>query len=313
MLGISSLCLAAGLLLYALAGAYATLVLGMGLVGFGSGMLEGLTNPLVQDQHPDDSGRYLNMINGFWSVGVLATVLLVGELLTREVPWRLVAAGLSGLSALSGLLFFAFARHEHTHARQTLAESSAHFKNVLKDRGFWIFAGAMIFAGATEMGFTFWSATLIQVWLGSTPRAGGVGTACFAAGMVAGRFACGHFVAQKHLARLILLSAGAGFCVSLLIFVVHSLAALCVVLFLAGLSVACFWPSIQSLAAERLSCDHTMLFILLSCAGIPACGLVSWVMGIIADHSSVRVSFAILPLMFLLLAGLIRRAVKSGY
>jgi len=212
------------------------------------------------------------------------------------------------LSCVTGLLFSVFARREHTHARQSLAESCAHFRNVLRDRPFWVFAGAMAFAGGVEMGFTFWSATLIQLWLGSTPRGAGVGTACFAAGMVAGRFAFGHFVAQKHLARLILLSAAAGFCVSLLVFAVNSFPALCFVLFLAGVSIACFWPSIQSLAAERLTCDHTMLFILLSCAGIPGCGLASWIMGIISDHSSVRASFAIIPVMFLLLGGLVYSA-----
>ena len=70
------------------------------------------------------------------------------------------------------------------------------------------------------------------------------------------------------------------------------------VLFGAGLSVACFWPSIQAYAADCLTVDHTMLFILLSCAGIPGFGFASWLMGIIGDQVGIRESFLVIPFLF---------------
>ena len=87
VLGVGSLVLAAGMFLYALAPVHVAILGAMVLVGTGGGLLEGLINPLVQDSHPKDSGRYLNFVNGFWSVGVLSSVLIVGELLTRGVSW----------------------------------------------------------------------------------------------------------------------------------------------------------------------------------------------------------------------------------
>jgi len=74
-----------------------------------------------------------------------------------------------------------------------------------------------------------------------------------------------------------------------------------ILLFIAGLSVACFWPSIQSYAADRIDSDHTALFILLSLAGIPGFGAVPWIMGMVGDRYGLRAGFFILPFLFLLL------------
>ena len=74
----SCIVLSAGLILYAFAPHIGVVYLALAIVGFGGGVIEGLINPLVQDQHPDDSARYLNVVNGFWSVGVLLTILSRG-------------------------------------------------------------------------------------------------------------------------------------------------------------------------------------------------------------------------------------------
>ena len=77
------------------------------------------------------------------------------------------------------------------------------------------------------------------------------------------------------------------------------------VLFSAGLSVACFWPSLQSYAADCLSVDTTMLFILLSCGGIPGFGIASWIMGIIGDSAGIRAAFAVIPVFLFILASIV--------
>ncbi len=298
-LGVGTLGLGAALLLYAAAPSYAAVLLAMAMAGIGSGMLEGLLNPLVQDQHPGDSGRYLNLSNGFWSVGVMGTVLMAGELLTRGVSWRAILVAVGLFSLVGGVLFLVFAKQEHTHRPDSLGATVGHLRGILREPLFWPFALAMFLGGGAEGAFTFWSASYVQLCFGGTPRAGGIGTACFAGGMVVGRFACGHWVGQRHLPRLIVASAAGGVLVSLLVPVVGSARLMYVVLVLAGLTVACFWPSIQSYAGDRIRHDHTMLFILLSCAGIPGFGLTCWLMGWIADVADLRVSFMVLPGLFL--------------
>jgi fucose permease len=311
VLTFGSVALAAGMFAYAVAPAYSVVLSAMILVGLGSGIMEGLINPLVQETHPTDSGRYLNIVNAFWSVGVLSTVLVVGELLTRGVSWRLLMACSGGFAIISAVLMLlvrgsvrksapAHAGHNKTAAENT-RKTWLQMKEILKQKRFWVFAAALFSGGGAEATFTFWSASYVQIEYGALPRAGGFGTACFAGGMIAGRMLSGHYVHQKGLKNLILISGIVGIVVSLFVYAVGSLAGFYVCVFFAGLTAACFWPSIQSYAADCLKTDATMIFILLSCAGIPGFGFAPWLMGVIGDLTNIRTSFAVVPFFFLML------------
>ena len=306
VLGAGSILLAAGMLAYAVAPSYGVVLAAMVAVGLGSGVIEGLVNPLVQQEHPEDSGKYLNIVNAFWSIGVMSSVLVSGELLTRGVSWRVLVAVSGGVAVVSGLLFLVFGRTARAAAEPVAsAEAWQRMKAVLVNRRFWVFAAALFFGGGAEATFTFWSASYVQLHYGALPRAGGFGTACFAGGMIAGRMLSGHFVRQSALRLLIAASAAGGIAVSLLVFAVGSLGGFYLLLFAAGLSVACFWPSIQAYAADCLDVDATMLFILLSCAGIPGFGFASWLMGIIGDAAGIRASFVVIPFFFAILLAIL--------
>jgi len=327
-LSVGAVILAAGLLAYAAAPAYWVVLAAMVLVGVGGGVLEALINPMVQDEHPGDSGRYLNVVNAFFSLGVVATVLIAGELLTRGVSWRLLVASVGVLAAASAAVFGACRRYRlpekdgqsestfqstgaatceageaGSRKRQTSAVIGVleHSRRIVRDSRFWLFALAMFCGGGAEGGFTFWSATYIQLHFDALARAGGVGTAVFAGGMVVGRLASGRFVAQNRLNRLIIGSAVLGIGVSIAAYLVSHLAVFFGVLFAAGLSIACFWPSIQAHAATTIRADSTTLFILLSCAGVPGFGLTSWIMGIVAERYSLRGSLLVIPILLLVL------------
>ncbi|TVR53855.1 MAG: MFS transporter [Puniceicoccaceae bacterium] len=305
-LGVSCLALGFGMLVYCFAPTYGAVLIAMAVLGVGGGVIEALINPLIQDLHPGNSGRYLNFINAFWSVGVLATVLITGDLLTREVSWRAVIAGLGVLSMAAGALFLLLARTGPPAPRHSLREVAGHKVAALRSGRFWLFLPMMFLAGAAEGAFTFWSASLVQLHFGGTPRGGGFGTALFATGMIAGRIGSAWLVGQQRLRRLLLTSAAATTVVAALIPFAGSLGPLYLLLFLAGLSVACFWPSLQSYAADRVPVDATALFILLSCGGIPGFAFASWVMGWMGDLGGLMISFWCVPAfsagLFLLLA-----------
>ncbi len=300
-LGAGLMLLGAGLVGYAVAPGYAALLAAAVAMGAGAGVVEGLVNPLIQDLHPSDSGRYLNISNGFWSIGVLVTVLATGDLLTRGVSWRWVALVLGAFGVAAGI-GFVILRRVTPRPAHCVRDVFAHKRDILTCRRFWLFAPMMVLAGAAEGAFTFWSASFIQLQHNGLPRDGGIGTAFFAGGMVVGRFASGYRVAQRHLWRLLIGSAGAGLAVSLLVPLAGTMGAVYAALGAAGLAVACFWPSLQSYAADRLPVEPTSLFILLSCAGIPGFALASWVMGVIGDAAGLAMSFWIVPGFF---AGLV--------
>ena len=309
VLTVGSFVLGGGMILYAVAPLYAVVLLAMILVGLGSGLLEGLINPLVQDVHPNDSGRYLNIVNAFFSIGVLASVLVVGELLTRGASWRYLVAGVGALAILSGILFAALGRHEYRLERgrlqsrvETAGATFGHARAILREPAFWIFAVAIFCGGGAEGAFTFWSASYIQINFVAVARAGALGTAAFAGGMVVGRLASGRYVHQNRLRVLIIGSALFGVAVGLFAYLVNDMLGFFALLFAAGLSIACFWPSIQSHAAAVLKVDSTMLFILLSVAGIPGFGFTSWAMGLIAEQTSLRTSLLVIPGLLAVLA-----------
>ncbi|MEX2381205.1 MAG: MFS transporter [Opitutales bacterium] len=304
-LGMSCLVMGSGLMLYSIAPTYGTVLLGVGLLGLGGGIVEGLLNPLIQDLHPGDSGRYLNIVNGFWSIGVLLTMLVGGELLTREVSWRLIVGSLGFLSVFSGILFLLLRREVHASPRFAAAEVFGHKWFMVRLPRFWLFMGMMFAAGAAEGALTFWSASFIQLDHGGLPRTGGIGVACFAVGMILGRFASGLWVGQHRLRRLIFFSAGVGTIASMLIPLAQTLPALFAVLFVSGLAVACFWPSLQSYAADRLPVETTSLFILLSCAGIPGFAFAAWLIGLVGEYGSLKAAFFIIPAFFVALAVLL--------
>ncbi|TFH06319.1 MAG: MFS transporter [Spirochaetales bacterium] len=300
-LGVGSFVLAAGLLAYAFAPTYIVVLAAIILVGVGGGILEALINPLVQDEHPTDSGRYLNFINAFFSIGVLVSVLVVGDLLTRSVSWRLLIAGVGVVALASAILFVAFGRgtDHHSGARPSAEGKSSwhHARSILREPLFWLFSAAIFCGGGAEGAFTVWSASYIQIHFETLARAGALGTAAFAGGMVVGRLASGRFVGQDGLRVLIIVSAIIGVVASVGAWAVDNMIGFFAIVFAAGPSIACFWPSIQSHAAARLPVDSTMLFMLLSCAGIPGFGLTSWIMGLIAEGYSLRASLLVVPVM----------------
>lgn len=119
--------------------------------------------------------------------------------------------------------------------------------------------------------------------------------------MIAGRLGSGWLVPQRRLWHLIVGSAVLGIVAGVVAPLMTGLAALVAVLFVAGLSVACFWPSIQSYSVERIPLESTSLFILLSCGGIPGFGFVAWLMGMIGERAGLNAALYVIPVCMAIL------------
>lgn len=308
--GWSVVLMGVGMALCGVAPVYGMLLLALLIAGLGEGVIEGLATPFVQDLHPAEPGRYINFTHGFWSVGVLVTVLASGGLLSLGVSWRLLTAGAGLLAFIPAVLILHQKRQgprypDHPEPVHWMAVRD-HAAAILRLRRFWLFFAAMFAAGGGEFCLTFWTATFIQLHFASSAWAGGVGTAFFAAGMVAGRTGWPHLIKQRHLANLILFSAAGGVAVTLLLPMTGSLWVLFGLLFLAGIATGPFWPSVQSYSADCLpGVDTTMLFILLSCAGVPGCGFLTWLMGLIGNQWGLDKAFYLVPACYVILAVLI--------
>ncbi len=287
--------LGAGLLMTSFSQNYPTLIVSLMVIGIGGGLTEALINPLAVDLHSDDSGKYLNITNAFYPIGVMASALLFGELLTLGYSWRLIFRVAATGALTMGLLFnvsrFPSAENNERSARNVVV-------GILSLPGFWLFAAAIFLGAGVESAFTFWSRTYVETYLTDLPRAGAVAVVIFAGTMAAGRLLAAKLTENVSLKLLMMCSAFLGVGVSSAIPFATNLYWFYALLALAGIAAACFWPTILAEAADVLKVDATMLFVMLACMGVAGFGLTPWAMGAIGDSTDLRTGFAVIPALF---------------
>ena len=303
--------MALGITLAALSQWYWMLLVVLIIAGIGEGLVEGLATPFVGELHKDNEpGRYMNFSHGFWSVGIFGCIPLLGWLLNCNVSWRILCLIVACGTLIPGIMLFIPGKKRleclEGKGRFDAAGAVKRAWAVIKNRQFWLFFCAMFVAGGGEFGATFWCASLLRLDYNASPWIGGLATAVFSAGMMIGRTGSGLLVSQKNLPRLVMISAVIGAVLSSFFTVVGSVAGVMVLLFFVGLASAPFWPSVQSYSVDRLpQLDSTTLYILLSCAGVPGCGVLSAVMGKAGDMWNLRTAFLAVPACYLILAGVI--------
>ncbi len=240
----------------------------------------------------------MNLVHAFWPVGVCATLLIVGELLSWGISWRYIFPGLALLMAGLNLLY-------PSSKKLILPKSRSDFSHSLEifsQPRFWFLGMALFFSGGAEGGFAFWTASYIQIHFDALPRAGGIGAAFFAIGMVIGRFSTSKLAHKIKLKKLLFSFTVCSFILSLLFFlIVPSLYFLFAFMLAMGFTIACLWPSIQSYSASVLDADPTMLMVFIACFGTTGYSSATLFMGIIGDSWSLQKSFIIAPIYLTLL------------
>ncbi len=286
-----------GLLLFTRVWSYATIVICILIIGLGYGFIEALLTPLVEDLYPEDNGSKQNLLHSFWPVGVLVSTLTVGELLSRGCTWRLIFLGMIAMTIAAYFIYPPVSAMPRKKAQLDFS----HLGEILGQPKFRVLGMALFFAGGAEGGLTYWLASYIQLHFGAEARAGALGAACFALGMLSGRFSASKLAHRWPLRRMIQGSALLATVCGCAFFAVSELWSLYISVFLAGLTIACFWPSLQTYAARALPVDPTLLMTLMSCFGMTGFSSATLGMGIIGDLAGMRASFVLVPLYLIAL------------
>ncbi len=307
-MGESLLLMGGGIFLCSLAPAYWMLIPCLLIAGFGEGICEGIATPFVQDLHPDAPERYVNIAHSFWSVGIGAVVVFVGGLRAWGVNWRIILAVIGILTLLTSLLFLwrehPARKYPETRGGVTFREIWRYSLAIVKVPQFWICSMAMFFGAGAEFGLTFWAAAYVQLHFHTSAWVAGLGTGAIALGMFLGRTGFGYFARPEYL-RYILLGTGLGTIpVTLLLAFLEPgwlpgpwvLVLLFLLLVLAGVGVAPFWPTTQVYGVSHMpQLDSTMLYIYFSALGIPGCGFFTWLMGVLGDHFGLKGTILVVP------------------
>ena len=86
--------------------------------GFGSGAIDGGMNGLVLDLYPESRGRALNLLHLFFSLGALASPLVVGRLVEAGAAWQTVIIATALAAIPIAVLFAVVDLPSGRHARQ---------------------------------------------------------------------------------------------------------------------------------------------------------------------------------------------------
>ena len=281
---------------------YAFLTAVMLAAGIGEGILEGLATPFTQELHRhEDVGRYLNFTHSFWSVGVLLATIGAGLMLFWQISWQKVLM-ITAAAALPGIILLAIPsplEQQRLNAKNGQSSKAVLLNavEIFKSGRFWLFFAAIFFAGGGEWCLTFWLPSFIRIVHGGSALAASVVIALFASGMILGRMFSGVWVPQKHLPKLLIAGGSSAMVLGSCLPFVNNFSGIMVLVFLCGVAIGPFWPTIQSVCADKVKLDSTLIYILLSCAGIPGCGLFTWLQGMLGDVSwiGLRYGFLLMP------------------
>jgi len=318
-MGTALLIMGLGITGCAFAPGYWMLIPMLTLAGLGEGICEGLATPFVQDLHPDNPEKHVNIAHSFWSVGISICVLGAGFMLLMGISWR-VAVFCYGLSGVLVSLCFlwkesAYNRYPENPVTQNTADICRLSVEICKSFRFWLFCAGMFVGAGAEFCLTFWSAAYLELTFKASPLLAGCGTAAIAAGMFVGRNFFAHIASVKNLKNILLAcSLGtipltlmlaflkpAHFSSPILMFTV-----LLTILFLCGIGIAPYWPTLQVYGVRCLPhLDSTMLYIYFSAMGIPGCGFFTWIIGVLGDNYGLQGAFILIPATLLLYAGII--------
>ncbi len=327
-MGLSMLLMGAGIFLCAFSPVYWVFCPLLLLTGFGEGICEGIATPFVQDLHPDNPERYVNVAHSFWSIGILLCVFLAGGLLTLEVHWRFVFAGCGILGLITAVLFFLREKDGYRYPESGERVDTVQLirKSILifKTPRFWTYCFCMFVGAGAEFCLTFWAAAYLELTFGASAFVASLGVGVIAAGMFCGRNGVALIAKRGNLPLiLIICSLGTAVLSLFLAFIKPEFlpsvswmyVALFCLLFLCGIGIAPFWPTLQVYGVNSLpELDSTLLFIIFSAMGIPGCGFFTWIIGVLGDKFGLQGAFLLIPstmLIYALILFLERYVIKN--
>lgn len=298
-----------GIFLCAMAQQYWMLLPFLFFAGIGEGFIEGVATPFVQDLHRDEPDRYVPIAHSFWSVGIGFSVIFVGGMLAIGVSWRVVLACIGLFACLSSLGFLwrdsVLHPYPESGSRIDLPTFIRNSWAIAKCPRFWVYCLAMFVGAGSEFGLTFWAAPYIELNFNAGPWVASLGTGAIAIGMFIGRSLFGYFSTPRTIPFILTGSALCTIPVSLaLVFLTPELipskpvlfVILFIMLLIAGIGIAPYWPSLQVYGVYNLrQYDATLLYIYFSALGIPGCGLFTWLLGYLGDHFGMHKAFLVIP------------------
>ena len=296
MLGAASIC--AGFLLISATWRYEILLVASFISGYGGGILGMIASPIVCAIRPHQKVSALNRLHSTYCIGGIFAALLASLAIHQGINWRLFfcAATLPPLTILIGFSVV-------TVPRLTEDQPGSDFQKLkpINSRfpapsliNLWFLLALLCGAGAgaIELGISQWTPAYAVDTLHFNKTQAGMTLIGFAAVMGIGRMIAGLWGHRWHPITVMMLA-----CVSTTLAILlgafspfYTIAiAACIAV---GFTVSCMYPTILAITAQRFPYGGPFMFALFSTASCTGALLIMWIIGKVADLTTLRLGLA---------------------
>lgn len=280
---------------------YTCLILSIIVYASGSGIIEVCISPIVEMLPGDKKGADMAFAHSFYCWGQMLTVFISTILIfiIGQDNWKIIPIMWAIIPLIN---MFNFVRVPIVEQPDEPVSKTAN--TLFKNRDFWIFIVVMICAGASEITMAEWASIFTQQALGVSKTVGDLlGPCAFAICMGSGRVIFGLLDGKfKPKKALILNNVLCALCY-IGVAVLRSPALSLIACALCGFSVSLSWPGTYSMSARHFTNGGTLMFSILALSGDLGCSIGPWIMGIVANVSSLQTGFlvsSIFPLIMVL-------------
>lgn len=279
--------IALGLIALWIAPGYQTVLLACLVMGIGAGCLDMVLSPIVSALRPHRRTVAMNLLHSFYCTGAVATILLGTIAIRLDISWRTLALGLVAMPLLVGLSFLALPLPPLVQP----GEERTPMRSLMRQPFFRLALIAIFLGGATELGMAYWLPAYAEKSLSFSAWTAGLAFVGFSLAMTVGRLMI-VLARNAHPIPLMLVC-----CIgSVVLFLSASFApwnrvalGSCV---LAGLAGSSLWPSTLAVAADHYPHGGATMFGLLGALGNLGGIFMPWLVGVVADHSSLHLGLA---------------------
>ena len=286
---------------------YLALAAALFCLGLGAGVMDMVLSPVVAALNPARRAVALNWLHSFYCVGAVVTILAGTLALRAGLSWQQACLLLIPLP-LGLLLAFAPIRFPALVAGGEAGRTGLH--TLLGQRWFVGALVAIFLAGATELGMAQWLPAYAERSLGFPAWVGGLSLLLFSVMMAAGRMVVG--AVGKRLPPFRAMAWGCA--LSVVLFLAGSFlpspGLALVACVAAGFTGSALWPTMLAVASDRHPEGGATMFGALAALGNAGGIFMPWLVGWIADRSSLHWGLAVsalAPLLMLGLLGALRR------
>lgn len=270
---------------------YIAMLICITIYAMGSGFTEVILSPMIELLPTRNKAGNMAVLHSFYCWGQACTVLLTSAFVyvLGYNNWGFIPLIWSVIPFVNMFSFLKVPIVEPESEQKTMS-----FLQLVRSKKFIIFMVMMFCGGASEIAMAEWASIFAQNALGVSKAVGDISGPCaFALFMGLGRIFYAKYSRKISFVKLLIILNAVGFGCYLTVAVCNIAAVSLICCAICGFTVSISWPGIYSLGAATFKNGGAVMFSVLALCGDTGCSIGPWIVGAVADRSSLGTGIGI--------------------